>query len=173
MSTKKILREIDADEIVKSYVLPVQLTRKQEEESRKQLSEARRKLRAQTKPEEILTGRLMQLKFQLEEYINSGEYQPKRFGYFLRSYLHILNKKSNEFAEEISIHKTMVSQLINNTREPNESLIIRLELHSNNNIPADYWLRIILKDKIHNLAKNKELRRREKKYVLRKLKSKC
>jgi hypothetical protein len=72
MSTKKIMKEIEPEEIVKSFVLPVKQTKKQEQLARVELSEARRNLRNEAKPLDTLTGKLMQLKFQLQDYIKSS-----------------------------------------------------------------------------------------------------
>jgi plasmid maintenance system antidote protein VapI len=107
----------------------------------------------------------------LQDYIKAETYDPdKRFGNFLKAYLLILNKKSTELASEINIHETLVSQLINNHRNPNEDIMVRLELHSNNNIPAHYWFMLVQKDRINQLKTDKELRKREKKFVTYKVK---
>lgn len=111
-------------------------------------------------------GSMLQLKFRLEEYIDNREFDDKlTFGYFLKEYLQLIHKKRNEFAAEIDIHETLLSQLINNHRAPSESVIIRLELHSNNAIPATYWYRLVEKQKEHFIGTNKELRKMEKRFV--------
>ena len=47
--------------------------------------------------------------------------------------------------------------------------VIRLELHSNNNIPAITWYRLLEKDKEYQLMSNLRLRKEESKHVKRKL----
>lgn len=158
-------------EIAEAFVLPVKLTQKQRHEAALQLAEARKKSMAEMSEADILTGNLLQLKFQLENYIKSDKFDElKTFGYFLKQYLQIINKKRNEFAWEIDVHETLLSQLINDHREPGENIIIRLELHCNNLIPAAYWYRLIEKQKEHFIQTNTELRKREKKFVKRQLK---
>jgi plasmid maintenance system antidote protein VapI len=168
---KKLMKEMDPEDIVESFLLPAKLTKKQKEESDRLLAEARKQYRAQLTKKDYLKANLLQLRFQLQDYIKAETYDPdKRFGNFLKAYLLILNKKSTELASEIKIHETLVSQLINNHRDPNEDIMIRLELHSNNNIPAHYWFMLVQKDRINQLKTDKELRKREKKFVTYKVK---
>lgn len=157
-------------EIAEALVLPVKLTKKQRLDAAAKLVEARKKSTSEMSEADILTGNLLQLKFQLEEYIKSDKFdEAKTFGSFLKKYLQIINKKSNEFAWEIDVHETLLSQLINDHREPGENIIIRLELHCNNLIPAGYWYRLIEKQKEHYLQNDAELRKREKKFVRKQL----
>jgi plasmid maintenance system antidote protein VapI len=171
MNVKKIMKEMEPEEIVKSFLLPVKLTKKQRLEADIQLAEARKKYREVATKKDYLKANLLQLRFQLQDYVKSEQYDPnKKFGEFLKAYLLITNKKSNEFANEISIHETLVSQLINNHREPNEEILVRLEIHSNNNIPAHYWFMLVQKERINQLKTDKELRKKEKKFVTYKIK---
>jgi plasmid maintenance system antidote protein VapI len=168
---EKIMKEMTPEEIVENFVLPVKETKKQREEAAKAIAEARKQYRAQLTKKDYLKANLLQLRFQLQDYIKAETYDPnKRFGNFLKAYLLILNKKSTELASEINIHETLVSQLINNHRNPNEDIMVRLELHSNNNIPAHYWFMLVQKDRINQLKTDKELRKREKKFVTYKVK---
>ena len=74
----------------------------------------------------------------------------------------------NEFAHEINIKPTVLSQYINSHRNPPQDIIIRLELHSRNNIPAATWYRLLEKENIHDLNTNLELRTKQKKYISKK-----
>lgn len=172
MSVKKIMKEMTPEEIVENFVLPVKLTKKQQLEASKQLAESRKRYQEQIDTKRnYLKANLLQLRFQLQDYVKSEHYDSnKRFGNFLKSYLIVINKKSNEFAHEINIHETLVSQLINNHRDPNEGIMVRLEIHSNNTIPAHYWYMLVQKDRINLLKTDKALRKREKKFVKNKVK---
>lgn len=170
MSSKKILQNTEAKEAVKSFVFPVKLRTTQQKKSDAELVKARRNIQAQMTDRERLIAGLLQLKFQLEDYINSDDYDPKKtFGSFLLSYLNVTNKRRSDLANDIKIHRTLMSQIINNNRPPNDSFIVRLELHSNNTIPADYWFKLIQKEQVHELQTNRIIRKREKKNVLNKL----
>jgi len=54
-------------------------------------------------------------------------------------------------------------------RMPPEYIAVRLEIHSNNAIPATYWFKLVEKQKEFELKTDKELRRRETKFVHRRL----
>lgn len=166
----KILQDYNETDIVQSFVLPSRLTKKQQQQAADQLKAARLRVQQTASDNSRLAARLLQLRYRLEDYINSEKYDPrKRFGNFLKAYIETVDKKRREFGHEIHLHESQLSQLISNTREPNESIIIRLELHSNKNIPAEYWFRLLQKEKIHELRHNKQLRNSEKKHVQNKV----
>lgn len=170
MSVKKLIEDQEPTELVRSFVLPGKLTKKDRTQADIQLVEARRKLQEKATDRDLLVARLMQLKFQLEDYIRSEQYDPnKNFGSFLKSYLGVINRNARQLASEINVHKTLMSQLITNARIPNESIVVRLELHSNGNIPAHYWFQIMQKDKVHHLQTNKSLRKQERENVIGKV----
>jgi plasmid maintenance system antidote protein VapI len=170
MTNKKTTEQISGQEAVKSFVFPVALTEDQQKLAASQLAQARNRLRNGANASVKLAARLMQFRLQLENYLNQVSFDEHlRFGDFLKSYLDILGKRSNEFAHEISVHETLVSQLINNRRTPGENILIRLELHSNGNIPADYWLRLVEKESVHKIKKDKHLRIHEKNKVSNKI----
>jgi plasmid maintenance system antidote protein VapI len=112
----------------------------------------------------------MQFKFEIEDYLNSKSFNPElTFGYFLKAYVDLQNKKRKSFAQEIDIDETELSQFINRHRTPNDNIIIRLEIHSNNSIPAVTWYKLIEKEREHQIRTNKVIRQQEKKYVTNKL----
>lgn len=166
----KALEKYSDKEIAEALVLPQKLTRKQQAEAAIQLAEARKKSIAKMTNAEKLAANLLQLKFQVEDYLKNDEFdEQKTFGYFLKQYLLLINRKRNEFAEDINIHETLLSQFVNNHREPGENIFVRLELHSNNIIPASYWYRLIEKQKENFIKNDASLRRREKKFVKNKV----
>ena len=116
--------------------------------------------------EDDLKIRMLQLKYLIEDYIQSDRYDSKySFAYFLREYIQRQNKKNSEFAKEISVSAVELSQLVNNHRDPNLKIIVRLEAHSNKNFPAIMWFSLYSKDKSVELIQNDELRESERKYV--------
>jgi len=158
------------EDIADAFILPQKLTKKQGTSAALELAAARKKRQEEMTEADKLTANLFQLKFQLEDYIkNEGFDAEKTFGYFLKKYLHLGNKKRNEFAAEIGIHETLLSQLINNHREPGNNIIIRLELHSSNVIPAAWWYRLVEKEKEYFIQTNRQLRKNERKFVKKRL----
>lgn len=170
MTNKRILNNINPSEAAKSFVFTEELSKDQRKLASEQLREARKKTKAQASERDILTAKLMQLKFQLEDYLSNREFESnRRFGYFLKSYLAILGKKRIDFAREIDVHETFLSQLINGRRKPNDNIIIRLELHSNKCIPAEYWFRVVEKERIFEIKTNRQLRNEERVHVSNKI----
>jgi len=167
MSYKKLLQEHSPKDLAESFVFPLKLSAKQQKTADLQLTEARQKAREKMTDAEKLTGRLMGLKFQMEGYFRAekpnNEYS---FGYFLKLYIELLDMKRRGFAEQIGIDETLLSQLVNQRRTPPEYMPIRLELHSNNSIPAEYWFRVSEKDREGAMLLNKAaMRKKEMKYV--------
>jgi len=163
MNTKK---KHTQKELAEALVFPVTLTAAQKKEAAEQLASARKKTQQEMNESDRLTLQLLQLKFQLEDYIEGKNYNPeKHFGYFLKRYIDILEVKRKAFAEDISIDETMLSQFINMHRTPPDYITIRLELHSNNIIPADYWFRLVEKQKEFQIKTDKTLRKKEQKFV--------
>ncbi|CAN5431366.1 hypothetical protein BH09BAC3_BH09BAC3_07030 [soil metagenome] len=168
--TKNLLNNFSPEEIATAFVLPLKLSPDEKKAADKQLAAARLKKQAGRSEDEKLLLRLMQLRYRLENYIRHGAYDEKyRFSYFLNEYLNIIDRRSKEFAKDIDIHKTFLSQLMNNRREPNESIMVRLEIHSNNILPAIYWLRLLEKSKEHDITTNTKLRKKEGRFVKNKL----
>ena len=167
MSYKKLSQEYSAEELAESFVFPTKLSAKQQKTADLQLAEARKRIQEQITETEKLTGRLMGLKFQMEDYFRADKLDSERsFGYFLKLYIKLLNKKRRGFAGEIGIDETLLSQLINHHRNPSDYMPIRLELHSNNSIPAEYWFRIIEKDREALMLLNKAtMKKKERRYV--------
>ncbi len=165
MSLKR-LKNYTTEDIADAMVLPVTLTSKQRKEADRQLSEHRAMRRTEMTEEEKLHFKLFRLKFQLEDYLKEDQYNPQfTFGYFLEQYLQLTNRKKKEFAGDIQIHETLLSSILKNRREPNESFMIRLELHSNNMIPAIDWFKLLEKEKGHQINTNRSLRDKESRFV--------
>lgn len=164
------LKDLKPEEIVDSFVLPADISPKQKQAADRELVEIRRKRQSQMSDNEKLLFRLMQLRYKLENYLEYEAFNPEySFSYFLREYLRIIDRKDKDFAREINIHHTRLSQLMNNRREPNEDIIIRLEIHSDKVLPAIHWFKLVEKGKEHFIQTNKTLRTREKHHVKNKL----
>jgi len=127
---------------------------------------ARREKFNSRSPIQKMYGELLQLKFQLEDYITGNQYKESlNFGYFLNEYVSRQDKKNKVFAVEVDLTPAVLSQYINNHRKPKEEFAWRLETHSNGMIPAIYWYRLIQKDKEHEFMSNHELKNEESKHV--------
>jgi hypothetical protein len=166
MSYKKLSKELTHEELVDAFVFPVKLTAKQKKEAAIQLAAARKKSRENMTEETKLSLSLWHLRFIIEDYLESNDYDPElTFGHYLKRYVEFLGQKRKTFAEDISIDETLLSQLINNHRLPPDYVAIRLEIHSDNIIPAAHWIRVVEKQRLHEISSNKELRKKERPFV--------
>ncbi len=171
MKTKKLSTKLTPEELAEAIVFPVTIPQARKKEASEQLAAARKERQKELTDGDRLSLNVLQLKFQLEDYIQQNEFNPDlNFGYFLKQYVDLLQIKRKQFAEEISIDETLLSQFINHHRAPPEYIAIPLEIHSNNTIPATYWFKLVEKQREHELKTDKALRRREIKNVHRILK---
>ena len=166
MKNRKIAGKVTQEELAGDVFIAATLTPAQQKEADRHLAEARKKSK-ENMTEEVRVGLIQfHIRFRMEDYLQSKEYDPKMsFGFYLKKYVDSLNIKRKDFAEQVSIDESLLSQLINGHRLPPDYLAIRLEIHSNNIIPADYWYKLVEREKEHYIRTNKELRRKEKKYV--------
>ncbi|WP_183567757.1 hypothetical protein [Mucilaginibacter sp. SP1R1] len=158
-------------ELAEAFVFPskapVTAKEKQEEDA---FFQTRRKQFANRTSQQQIYDKLLQLKFQIEDYISSNQYQDVlNFSYFLSEYVNRQDKKDKDFAAEIDIKPVVLSQYLNNYRTPPEKIVFRLELHSNGMIPAVTWYKLLQKDKEHEIMTNSGARNEESKHIKNKL----
>lgn len=159
-----------ASAIAEAYILPSELTKAQKESAEKEFLAFRKKKMIESNDNQRLISRLLQLRYHIEDYINGHEFTPdKAFTFFLNEYLKTIDKKKKEFAQEIHIHETKLSQIINGRVKPNDRFIIRLEIHSNNIFPALFWFKLIRMEQEYELENNIEIRKKEARFVKNKL----
>ena len=169
MKTSKLTNKYSGKELADSFVFRSKLTPKQKKESDLQLNEMRKEMQEQLTPGQVLLSRLLQLKYQMEDSMNAPYDISRSFGFYLREYLKSFNKKNKDFAKDIDIDETELSQILNRHRKPSEKIIVRLEIHSNKTIPAITWYKVLEKEKEHEILTNKEIRKTESKHVKNRL----
>lgn len=165
---KDIEAEYTPEELVDAFVFPAELSKREKSEGDAVLNEVLKQRRQKMSSSTMLKGALLQLRYQIEDYLENGAFDKhKTFGHFLHAYVNSLHKKQNEFAAEINIKPTELSQYINNHRKPPQAILIRLELHSRKMIPATDWYRLIELENLHSLATDKQIRKEERKFVVK------
>lgn len=170
MKNKGISSKYTDKELAEALIFPVKLTAAQKKEAARQLAIARKTTQRTLSEKDRLILGLSQLKFKMEDYIRNKEFDPDfTFSYFLKQYVELLRVKRKEFASEIGIDETLLSQFINQHRMLPEYMAIRLEIHSSNSIPAAYWFKIVEKQKEHQLSTDTAIRKKERKHVRRRL----
>jgi len=171
MKTKNAIKEeFTPGELVDAYVFRNELTTKQSDKATSQLAEARNKLKGESTDAQMLYARVLQLRFQMEDYGRSNRLDESlSFAYFLKQYIKLKYTVNKDFAEDIQLDKTELSSILNKHRLPSEKTLIRLELHSGNLLPATSWYRLLEKEKVRRLQSNTVLRKSEDKFVKNRL----
>lgn len=166
MSYKELSKKFTPEELADAFVFPVRLTAKQKKEAAEQLAVARKKSRAAMNDETKFGLRAFGLRFRIEDSLLEETFGPEHtFGAYLKMYVELMEKKRKDFAAEISIDATLLSQLINSHRLPPDYITLRLELHSKKIIPATLWLKLVNKQRIHEFENNKELIKEQEPFV--------
>lgn len=169
-SYKEIEKKYTPEEIAESLVFSGIKNKKEREAILSEFRDYRKTISDKQNEESKIISRLLQLKFLVDDYLSASSFNRKYyFGYFLKEYITRLEKKNKDFAQEIDIDPTELSQIINRHRKPTDKLIIRLEIHSNKNFPALMWFKLLEKDRAYELLHDKEIIEKEKKHVKQKL----
>ena len=169
-SFKEIEKKYTGEEIAESLVFPGTKDLKEREAILSEFRNFRKNISDKQTEKNKRISLLLQLKFLIEDYLESNSFNKNLyFGYFLKEYITRLEKKNKEFAAEINVDPTELSQIINKHRKPTEKLIYRLEIHSNKNFPALMWFKILEKERAYELLHNRDMIENEKKHVKKKL----
>ena len=88
----------------------------------------------------------------------------------LAQYIRILGRSHKNIADEIDLHPTKLSRLLNDRENPNIDLIYRLEKHGGNIIPAIYWWKLYTKRLEEEIKTDEERRKIESERVKNNLK---
>lgn len=163
---KELFEQFTPEEIADAFVFPSDLSEAEEKASRAELMEVLKIRRAAMTDQTKKELNLLQLKFQMQDYVKSEEYDERfSFASCLRRYIRINYKSNKDFAEDIHLKDTELSQILNHHRMPTENTMVRLEIHSDNCISALLWLKISQKEKEFRLQYNTDLRKEQGKYV--------
>lgn len=161
-----LLKQHDPKQLAESHIFPAALTEKEKQETSTSLQKVLSQKRAIISSEDERTLTLMQLRFQIEEYLNGDHFDSeKTVGFFLAAYIRILGKKQKSLASEINISATELNHYVKNSRNLPMEIMVRLELHSLGIIPAEDWLGLISKQKFYQLKTNQSLREQQRKFV--------
>ena len=163
---QKLRKKYMDEEIVDSMLLPADMTKAEKGQSEKEIRAYRMdRLRQMTEEDRILSD-VMRLKFQMEDYVKRGDFSfDKTFGKYLEEYIRILKKSRKAISEDLSIHYTKLSRIINDKEEPNVELSYRLEKHSGNLIKAKVWWKLMIKKQEFIIIKDVKTKTAEQKKV--------
>lgn len=164
MGTKK---KYTNKELAEAHVFPSELSPVERRKENNKFSKLRIQQIKNMTEEERLYSRIMQLKYIMEDYVKSENYDNiHTFSYFLNRYLNVLNINKTIFSKEISLQNSQLSRLLHNPDpQLNDKIAVRLEIHSNNIIPAIFWYRIYEKQNEWQLINDRKIRLEESKNV--------
>lgn len=159
---QELRKQYTDEEIAESMMIPQDLTKEEQQKADEELKAFRFKLlREQTEQQRIFSD-IMRFRFQLEEYVKNQIFSPqKSFGKCLEEYARILNQTKKKLSEDLDIHYTRLSRIINDKESPNIELTFRLEKHSGNLISALLWWKLFTKKQDYLIQKDVKIRKRE------------
>lgn len=170
MSNKKLNNELEEFKfLIDSRVL----SNKEKRDEREAILRAREKRFSNRSENEKKVSRLLQLKYQMENYLSNQKciYEPL-FPKFLSTYIDTLYDKRKNFAIDININPITLSQVINQHRDPQENFLIRLIVHSESayknlcSFEKELWPKIYYQDKVCEfLTSSEKSIKFEKKHV--------
>jgi hypothetical protein len=162
----KTQKKHSASELAESYVFP-DVVSETEREDILQAFRNFRKIRSQEQTAESkFKNRLLQLKFLMEDYIASPKFEARYdFAYFLDQYISRLEINYTDFAKDIDVGLSTISQIIGKHRKPTDKIIFRIYIHSNKNFPVYLWYRLLEKERMFELENNRSIIENESKYV--------
>ena len=149
------------EEIAESFILPLNLTEKEQKEMHDAMRDLRKNQRAAMTEQERMYSALMQLKYQM---MNSTEHEydaENSFSNYLTRYIAIVNRTHKEMASEIGISTRALNELLANIKEPDQGVFFRLENHSGGLIPALLWWKLAIRKQEYEIIKDKQKRKEE------------
>lgn len=159
---KKLRKTYSDEEIADSMLIPADLTEAEMKKANEELMEFRLKLIREQTEEQRIFSELMRFKYLMEDYVNKETYtEEKSFGKQLEEYVRILKRTKKKLSEDLGIHYTRLSRIINEREEPNIELTFRLEKHSGELIPALLWWKLIMKKQAYYIKIDKQTRKKE------------
>lgn len=106
------------------------------------------------------------MKLLIRDYLERFEYEEEySFSSQLKQYVQIINRTHKEFANEVNLHPTKLSRLLNERDTPNIELMYRLEKHCGEVIPAIYWWKLYSKKLEEEIRNDTETRKEEREKV--------
>ncbi|MGH1334886.1 MAG: hypothetical protein ACRBFS_02085 [Aureispira sp.] len=159
---KELRKKYTDEEIGEGMLIPADLTKEERAKADEELLAFRVKLLQEQTEDERIYADLLRFKYQMEDYLKKDIYiSEKSFGKHLEEYVHILKRTKKKLSEDLDIHYTRLSRIINDREEPNIELTYRLEVHSGNLVPAIYWWKLMIKKQEAAIKKDKTTREQE------------
>lgn len=144
---EKVSKRLTDEEIVESYVFRSGLSEEEEIAASNEFLKLRMARLKEMSPEEIMQGKLFQFKSLIRKYLDSEGFSTGfSFSNQLGKYIGIVERNQKIFAQEIDLHPTKLSRILNDREGPSVGLMYRLEHHSGGIIPATLWYKLHVRE---------------------------
>ncbi|MEM7659436.1 MAG: helix-turn-helix transcriptional regulator [Bacteroidota bacterium] len=152
-------KRLSDEEIAESFVLRSTLAEEERQLAEEEFKKLRMRQLMNMSDDQILQGELIRMKLLMKDYFQQDVFLSRfSFGNQLKKYISLLNISHAQFADDIHLHKTKLSRLINSREKPNIELMYRLEVHSGSVIPATYWYKLFSKQVEAEIKSNENMR---------------
>lgn len=159
---QKLREEYSDEEIVDSMLIPADLTDEEEQKLAEEMRIIRFQKLEETTEEDRIVANVMKLRFEIERYTKNDLFsRQKTFGKYVQKYLEVIKRDAKKLAENLSIEHTILTEILEEKREPSIELIFRLDKHSGNLIRTELWWKLIVKKQLFLMSKDDETRKIE------------
>ncbi len=168
--SEKIYRELSKkytdEEIVESFVFNETLDTEEQKKAEEEFRKIRMERLKNMSESDILSANLIKIKLRIKDYFKRSKFEDRfSFSNQLKEYIKITKRSNKEIAENLNIHPTKLSRIINDKENPNIELMYRLEEHSSGELPAFYWWRLYSKELEYKIRTDLEKKLEEAKKV--------
>lgn len=140
---RKLREQYTDEEIADSVLFNEELSAKEQREVDEEFRKIRLERLSSMTAKDKLVGDMVQMKILIKKYFRQESYDERySFANQLKVYIKLTNRSNKEIAENLDIHPTKLSRIINGRDNPNIELMYRLEKHSDGQLPAYYWWRL-------------------------------
>lgn len=163
---KELREKYTDEEIVENFVFNEDLDPAEQKKVDEEFRRIRMERLKNMSEFDILAANLIKIKLRIKDYFKKGRFEEKfSFANQLKEYIKITKRSHKEIAENLNIHQTKLSRIINGRENPNIELMYRLEEHSSGQLPAFYWWKLFSKELEHKIRTDLEKKLEEAKKV--------
>ena len=158
----ELKQDYTEEEVAETFIFNAELSGQEQKEAHQEFVRLRMESLSNLSPTEKLRSNLFAFKLKMQRYFLSKEFnQDYTFAQQLKTYIELTNRSHAEIAENLSVHKTRLSRIVNGRERPNTDLMYRLEKHSDGEIPAAYWWRLFAKESENSIRTDDAKREEE------------
>lgn len=169
---QKLREQYTDEEIAEGFMIPATLTKEEQKISDEEFKRIRFELLNNRTEKQRLMSEITRLRISIKNYLEQEIYSPSfSFGKILEAYIALFKISKKQFSEEIDIHYTKLSRILNEKEAPNIGFIYRLESHSDDLIPALSWWKLMIRKQAFVIEQDTEKKRVEGLKVKSKLKA--